>query len=51
MTTISVIQDPDTGEHVALANNYPSLSWIADTPQAALKGMQELLNNINNDQS
>jgi len=34
---------PEDGEHAGLCAEFPSLSWLADTPEAALKGIQSLV--------
>jgi len=34
---------PEDGEHAGLCAEFPSLSWLADTPEAALKGIRELV--------
>ncbi len=36
----------EDNEHVALCVEFPSLSWLASTPQAALAGMQELVRDV-----
>ena len=41
--TYRVTWSPEDGEHVALCAEFPSLSWLAKTPQAALKGIQEVV--------
>ena len=33
-------------EYVALCAEFPSLSWLAPTPQDALAGMQELIRDV-----
>lgn len=33
----------DDGEHVGLCAEFPSLSWLAATPEAALKGIRKLV--------
>ena len=37
--TYRVTWSPDDGEHVALCAEFPSLSWLAATPEAALKAI------------
>ena len=37
--------DEDT-KHVALCGEFPSLSWLAPTPQETLAGMQELIREV-----
>jgi predicted HicB family RNase H-like nuclease len=33
----------EDGEHVALCAEFSSLSWLAKTPEAALKGIQKVV--------
>ena len=44
--TYSIKWSPEDNEHVALSVEFPSLSWLASTPQAALAGMQELVRDV-----
>jgi predicted HicB family RNase H-like nuclease len=41
--TYRVTWSPEDGEHVGLCAEFPSLSWLAKTPEAALKGMRKLV--------
>lgn len=41
--TYRVTWSPEDGEHVGLCSEFPSLSWLAKTPEAALKGIQKLV--------
>ena len=41
--TYRVTWSPEDGEHVGLCAEFPSLSWLAKTPQAALKGIRQLV--------
>jgi len=34
------------GEYVGLCAEFPSLSWLARTPEAALKGIRRLVNKV-----
>lgn len=34
------------GEYVAVVDKYPSLSWIADTEEEAIKGLKILISEI-----
>ena len=34
---------PQDGEHVGLCAEFPSLSWLAKTPEAALKGIRRVV--------
>ena len=36
----------EDNEYVALCAEFPSLSWLAPTPQEALAGMQELIRGV-----
>lgn len=39
--TYRVTWSPEDGEHVGLCTEFASLSWLAKTPEAALKGIQK----------
>ena len=41
--TYRVTWSPEDGEHVGLCAEFPSLSWLAKTPEAALKGIQKVV--------
>jgi predicted HicB family RNase H-like nuclease len=41
--TYRVTWSPEDGEHVGLCAEFPSLSWLADTPEAALAGIRTLV--------
>jgi predicted HicB family RNase H-like nuclease len=41
--TFRVTWSPEDGEHVGLCAEFPSLSWLARTPEAALKGIRRLV--------
>ncbi len=41
--TYRVTWSAEDGEHVGLCAEFPSLSWLAQTPEAALKGIRELV--------
>lgn len=40
--TYRVTWSPEDGEHVGLCAELPSLSWLAATPEAALKGIRKV---------
>ena len=40
--TYRVTWSTEDGEHVALCAEFPSLSWLAKTPEAALRGIQKV---------
>jgi predicted HicB family RNase H-like nuclease len=40
--TYRVTWSPEDGEHVGLCAEFPSLSWLAKTPEAALKGIRQV---------
>lgn len=41
--TYRVTWSPEDGEHIGLCAEFPSLSWLARTPEAALKGIRKLV--------
>lgn len=41
--TYRVTWSPEDGEHVGLCAEFPSMSWLAKTPEAALRGIQKLV--------
>ena len=41
--TYRVTWSPEDGEHVGLCAEFPSLSWLASTPEAALKGIRRVV--------
>jgi predicted RNase H-like HicB family nuclease len=41
--TYRVSWSPEDGEYVALCAEFPSLSWLAKTPEAALRGIQKVV--------
>lgn len=44
--TYRVTWSPEDGEHVGLCAEFPSLSWLAKTPVAALKGIQKVVADV-----
>ena len=44
--TYRVTWSPEDGEHLGLCAEFPSLSWLAPTPDEALSGIQELVNGV-----
>ena len=44
--TYRVTWSPEDGEHVATCAEFPSLSWLAKTPEAALKGIQKVVADV-----
>lgn len=44
--TYRVTWSPEDGEHVGLCTEFPSLSWLAKTPDAALKGIQKVVGKV-----
>ena len=44
--TYRVTWSPEDGEHVAMCAEFPSLSWLAKTPEAALKGIQKVISDV-----
>lgn len=41
--TFRVTWSPEDGEHVGLCAEFPSLSWLARSPEPALKGIRRLV--------
>ncbi|HET7369742.1 MAG TPA: toxin-antitoxin system HicB family antitoxin [Gammaproteobacteria bacterium] len=41
--TYRVTWSPEDGEHVGLCAEFPSLSWLAETPEAALAGIRRIV--------
>ena len=41
--TYRVTWSPEDGEHVGLCIEFPSLSWLAETPEAALAGVRKVV--------
>ena len=41
--TYRLTWSPEDNEHVALCAEFPSLSWLAKTPESALKGIQKVV--------
>ena len=44
--TYRVTWDEDDGEYVGLCAEFPSLSWLAKTPEAALKGIRKVVADV-----
>jgi predicted HicB family RNase H-like nuclease len=44
--TYRVTWSPEDGEHVGLCAEFPSLSWLARTPEAALKGIRQIVREV-----
>jgi predicted HicB family RNase H-like nuclease len=44
--TYRVTWSEDDNEHVGLCAEFPSLSWLARTPAAALNGIRKLVENV-----
>jgi predicted HicB family RNase H-like nuclease len=44
--TYRVTWSEDDAEYVGLCAEFPSLSWLADTPDAALKGICKLVHEV-----
>jgi predicted HicB family RNase H-like nuclease len=44
--TYRVTWSEEDGEYVGLCTEFPSLSWLARTPEAALKGIRKLVNKV-----
>jgi len=44
--TYRVTWSPEDGEHVGLCIEFPSLSWLADTPEDALAGVRKVVSEV-----
>ena len=44
--TYRVTWSEDDAEYVGLSAEFPSLSWLAQTPEAALKGIRKLVGEV-----
>ena len=44
--TYRVTWSAEDGEHVGLCAEFPSLSWLADTPEAALAGIRKTVGGV-----
>jgi predicted HicB family RNase H-like nuclease len=44
--TYRVTRSEDDNEYVGLCAEYPSLSWLADTPEKTLKGIRKLVADV-----
>lgn len=44
--TYRITWSEDDGEYVGLCAEFPSLSWLAPAPEAALKGIRKLVNEV-----
>ena len=44
--TYRVTWSAEDGEHVGLCAEFPSLSWLAATPEAALQGIREIVSEV-----
>ena len=44
--TYRVTWSEEDGEYVGLCAEFPSLSWLARSPEAALKGIRKLVNKV-----
>jgi predicted HicB family RNase H-like nuclease len=44
--TYRVIYSPEDDEHLSLCDEFPSLSWLAKTPEATLKGIGKVVADV-----
>lgn len=44
--TYRVTWSPEDGEHVGLCAEFPSLSWLATTPEDALAGIRQVVADV-----
>ena len=49
--TYRITWSEDDNEYVGLCAEFPSLSWLASTPEAALKGIRKLVADVVKDMS
>ena len=47
--TYRVTWSPEDGEHVGLCLEFPSLSWLAASPEAALRGIRKVVAEVIDD--
>lgn len=47
--TYRVTWSPEDGEHVGLCIEFPSLSWLAETPEKALAGVRQVVSEVVSD--
>jgi len=47
--TYRVTWSAEDGEYVGLCAEFPSLSWLAATPESALRGIRKVVENVLND--
>ncbi len=47
--TYRVTWSPEDNEHVGLCIEFPSLSWLAETPEAALAGVRKVVAEVISD--
>jgi len=47
--TYRVTWSPEDGEHVGLCIEFPSLSWLAETPEEALAGVRKVVSEVVSD--
>jgi len=47
--TYRVTWSAEDEEYVGLCAEFPSLSWLADTPENALRGIRKVVENVLND--
>lgn len=47
--TYHVFWSDEDREYVGICHQYPSLSWLADTPDAALTGIMEVVSDVDAD--
>ncbi|PIT79579.1 toxin-antitoxin system HicB family antitoxin [Limnohabitans sp. JirII-29] len=44
--TYRVTWSPDDNEHIGLCAEFPSLSWLAPSPEKALAGIRKVVSNV-----
>jgi predicted HicB family RNase H-like nuclease len=44
--TYRITWSPEDGEHLGLCLEFPSLSWLAESPEAALAGIRQVVGEV-----
>ncbi len=47
--TYRVTWSEDDGEYIGLCIEFPSLSWLSESPESALKGIREVVSDVVHD--
>ena len=46
MPTFRAVWSPEDGEYVGLCDEFPSLSWLAPSPEEAVSGIEQLVGEV-----